>query len=210
MWRHIPAVFGHRPPLSAELPERPALGSPVDRGSRVEPVPQLVPVPDLAGLPSTDARRLARAVRLSVTLEERHSSEGLWGRVLEQDPAPGTLRAPDEIVTLTVGTRPRVAVPDIRGRDEDEALSILREAGLGAARRAVRRSDRVPEGCVVRTRPRAGAQVSTGSQVSYVVAVGPRAAANGGRKHGRRNERVARLADGSFLLPEKGLDRSRR
>ena len=81
MWRHIPTVFGGRPALPAELPQR---------------------------------------------------------------PAPDTLAGPDGSVIITVGAHPRVAVPDIRGRDEDDALSVLREAGLGADRRAARRSDRVP------------------------------------------------------------------
>ncbi len=203
MWRHVLPVFGGRPPLSTELPVHQTL-------DLAEPQPPLVPVPDLVGLSGSDARRLARAARLAVTVEERHASRGLWGRVLEQEPAPRTLAAPDGFVIITVGARPRVAVPDIRGRDEDEALSMLREAGLGAARRAARRSDRVPEGCIVRTRPRAGAEVATGSRISYVVAAAPRSADHGGRKRGRRSQRVARLADGSFLLPEKGVERPRR
>ena len=169
-----------------------------------------VVVPDLVGLPTTDARRVARAARLSVIVEECHATEESWGRVLEQDPASGASGTPQSLVTLTVGTRPRVPVPDVRGRDEDEALSILREAGLGTARRAIRSSDRVPEGCVVRTRPRHGAEVATGSRISYVVAASPREAGRGSRKHGRRAQRAARLADGSFLLADKGLDRNGR
>ena len=138
MWRHIPTVFGRRPALPAELPQR---------------------------------------------------------------PAPDTLAGPDGSVIITVGAHPRVAVPDIRGRDEDDALSVLREAGLGADRRAARRSDRVPEGHVVRTRPRAGTEVATGTRISYVVAAGPRDVAHGGRRRDRRSRRVARMSDGSFLRP---------
>ena len=138
MWRHIPTVFGGRPALPAELPQR---------------------------------------------------------------PAPDTLAGPDGSVIITVGAHPRVAVPDIRGRDEDDALSVLREAGLGADRRAARRSDRVLEGHVVRTRPRAGTEVATGTRISYVVAAGPRDVAHGGRRRDRRSRRVARMSDGSFLRP---------
>jgi serine/threonine-protein kinase len=206
MWRHhFPAVFGGGIPLPTELSPRQPSATEHDEAGLLQPVA----VPDLVGLPSTDARRLARAHGFSVTVEEHHSSEGLWGRVLSQDPAPGASGAPDSILTLSVGTRPRVPVPDVRGRDEEEALSILREAGLGTARRAIRSSDRVPEGCVVRTRPRHGAEVATGSRISYVVASSPREDGRG-RKHGRRAPRAARLADGSFLLAEKGLDRSGR
>jgi hypothetical protein len=204
MRRHFPAVFGGRTALSSE--PRPA------RWTEEQDDETLVglPVPDLVGLTSTEARRVARAARLGVTVEERPSSQGSWGTILEQDPTPGTLGAPDGIVILTVGTRARVPVPDVRGRDEDEALSILRDAGLGAARRAARKSDRVPEGCVVRTRPRAGAEVAAGSCISYVVAAGPHAAGQGAGRRVRRASRVARMADGSFLMPERGPERSRR
>jgi serine/threonine-protein kinase len=201
MWRHIQPLFGARSSVPAEL-----------SAATSSELPATTPptlVPDLVGLPSTDARRLARAARLAVTVEERPSSQGLWGRVLAQDPEPGTLGAPDGIVVLTVGARARVPVPDVRGRDEDEALSMLREAGLGAARRATRRSDRVPEGCVVRTRPRAGADVATGSRISYVIAASRPDDRLTGRKRGRRHVHVARLADGSFLSPGKSLDRRR-
>lgn len=201
MWRHIPPVFGGRSAVSAELSAAASSELPVTTPP--------VPVPDLVGLPSTDARRLARAARLAVTVEDRPSSQGLWGRVLAQDPEPGTLDAPDGIVALTVGARARVPVPDVRGRDEDEALSMLREAGLGAARRATRRSDRVPEGCVVRTRPRAGADVASGSRISYVIAASQPDDRRSSRKRGRRSGHVARLADGSFLFPEKLLDQRR-
>lgn len=205
MWRHLPPVLGGRQPLSNE----PSAVQPTDPTSAPAPAP--VPlVPDLVGLPSTDARRLARAARLAATVEERVSSEGLWGRVLEQDPVPGATGAPEGVVTLFVGARPRVPVPDIRGRDEDEALSMLREVGLGADRRAARRSDRVPEGCVVRTRPRAGTEVAIGSHVSYVVAAGPTETTVRGHKRDRTTARATRLADGSFLLTSKGRGEPRR
>ena len=195
MWRHFPPVFGGRSAVPAERSAPPSAELPAS----IPPAP----VTDLVGLPSTDARRLARAARLAVTVADRPSSQGLWGRVLAQDPEPGALDAPDGIVVLTVGARARVPVPDVRGRDEDEALWILREAGLGAARRAIRRSDRVPEGCVVRTRPRAGADVAAGSCISYVIAASQPDDRRSSRKRGRRGAHVARLADGSFLFPEK-------
>jgi beta-lactam-binding protein with PASTA domain len=188
MRRHLPTILGGRWSLPAELPA-------VAPGSSDTPIQSPAHAPDLVGLPSTEARRQARLVRIHTEVVERASHQTLWGRVLEQDPPPGGTLEPDSIVTLTVGARPHVTVPDVRGRDEDEALSMLREAGLGTARRAARRSDRVPEGCVVRTRPRAGADVPTGSRVVYVVAAGPRA--DGDRGHGRR--RTGRRPDGSFV-----------
>jgi hypothetical protein len=205
MWRHIPTVFGGRSVVPHELTAA-APTEPLEAGG-ARRLPS--PVPDFVGLASTDARRLARMAQVAVSVEDRPSSQGLWGRVLAQDPQPGAQGAPDGVVILTVGARSRVPVPDVRGRDEDEALSMLRDAGLGAARRVTRRSDRVPEGCVVRTRPRAGADVVAGSRISYVVAAGPREAGRSEHRRGRRPTRIARLADGSFLFPEQQLDRRR-
>ena len=200
MWRHLPSVFGGRPNLPAELVFEPLAETSVPEAPPVLSSPTLVP--DLVGLPSTEARRLGRQSRLTLEVLERGTSEGLWGRVLEQDPAPGVALDDSAVVAITVGARPHVTVPDLRGRGEEEALSILREAGLGAARRNARRSDRVPDGCIVRTRPRAGASLPVGSRVSYVVATGMRDV-DRSHKRDQRRARVGRLPDGSFLsLPE--------
>jgi len=199
MWRHLPSVFGGRPSVPAELVFEPPAEPPVPEAP---PVVSPSLMPELVGLPSTEARRLARQSRLRLEVLERGTSEGLWGRVLEQDPAPGAALDDSTVVALTVGARPHVTVPDLRGRGEEEALSMLRESGLGAARRNARRSDRVPDGCIVRTRPRAGASVPVGSRVAYVVATGVRDV-DRSHKRDQRRARVGRLPDGSFLsLPE--------
>ena len=158
--------------------------------------------PDLVGSAMHDARRVARQAGLSTLIEERAASRGLWGTVLDQRPAPGALLQDGTVMALVVGAKPHVVVPDLRGCEEDVALAILRQAGLGTARRAVRASKEVPEGYVVRTRPRAGADVALGSHVSYVVAAGPRPGRPSRRQ--RYRARVGRMPDGSFLsLPEQ-------
>jgi serine/threonine-protein kinase len=140
-------------------------------------------------------------------VEEAGTNESRWGRVLAQDPPPGVALDASTVVVVTVGARPHVTVPDVRGREEEEGLAMLREAGLGAGRRIARRSDRVPDGCIVRTRPRAGVDIPLGSRVSYVVATGLRDA---GRSQKRdRRTRVSRLPDGSFLSMPESRSRSR-
>jgi len=163
------------------------------------PSPELVP--DVVGLPVGDARRIGRMLGQRVYVIEQAVADTLWGRVLEQEPAAGRPFEPDGLLVLTVGARPHVTVPDVRGRAEDDALSLLQQAGLGTARRATRRSDRVPEGHVVRTRPRAGAEVPVGSLVSYVIAAGLRPA-QPSRELDRRRVRATRLPDGSFQRDE--------
>jgi serine/threonine-protein kinase len=152
---------------------------------------------------------MARLAGLPVEVVEQPSAPELWGQVLGQEPAAGVALQARGQLTITVGARPHVTVPDVRGRDEEEALSLLHDAGLGAARRATRRSNRVPEGCIVRTRPRPGAEVVTGSTVSYVLAAGRRDS-GADRKGARQRVHVGRLPDGAFLsLPEPPARRGR-
>jgi serine/threonine-protein kinase len=115
-----------------------------------------------------------------------------------QDPAPGVLLAPGDTVTITVGARPAVVVPDVRGGEEAEMLAVLRDAGLRPERRVARRSDRIPEGHIVRTRPRAGSSVPYGTKVTCVVAT-PRPLHGKRARRQERRVRVRRLPDGSFL-----------
>lgn len=191
MWRSLSTVLRGR--------------SSVHAGARIDELPTVAPAaawpsevtPDVIGLPVTEARRLGRMDGQRVFVIERTTGHDQWGRVLEQEPAAGLAFDPDGMLVLTVGARPDVTVPDVRGRAEDDARSMLRQAGLGPARRATRGSDRVPEGHVVRTRPRAGAEVPVGSTVSYVLAAEQRPARPAGH-HEQRRVRTARQPDGSF------------
>jgi len=65
---------------------------------------------------------------------------------------------------------PEAIVPDVRGHSEDEAIERLVGAGLVVERLGADRSDGPPTGCVLRTRPAAGAVVVAGATVGYIVA----------------------------------------
>lgn len=168
---------------------------PVDGTERTDP--DAIGVPDLAGLTTQDARRVTRLAGLHIVVDARSSPAGPWGRVLSQEPEPGAFLAPGDIVGVVVGSRPLVVVPDVHGRDEAEVLADLQALGLVPGRRAVRKSDGVPAGHVVRARPRPGSEVPAGTHVSYVVAAYPRP--HGKRVHeAPRRVRVRRLPDGRF------------
>jgi hypothetical protein len=159
--------------------------------------------PDLMGMSASDARRVARLAGLHVAVEERPAPDDRWGHVLGQEPPAGVQATPGDVVSIIVGGRPHVLVPELRGRDEAEAMATLHALGLTPERRATRRSDKVPEGHLLRTRPRPGTEVPVGSRVAYVLAAGPRAKAGGGR-HERQRVRASRQRDGSFMtLPEE-------
>ena len=201
MWRTAPTT--HDPGLTVSAGEEVGHSSPEPvpappSGSNGSvPPPGTLSAPDLRGMASQEARLIGRMSDLSISVDSRTTEEALWERVVAQDPVPGATLRPGDTLTITVGERSTVLVPDVRGGEEDEMLGVLREAGLRPTRRATRRSDSVPEGHIVRTRPRAGSSVPLGSKVTYVVAT-PRPHGKQARRHERRI-RASRLPDGSFL-----------
>ena len=190
MWRTFPTM--HRGYLP--LPE--AIEQPLSaRHGDVE-------APDLVGMTAQDARRIARLAEFGVIVEDRPVDVGLRGRVLSQKPAAGEYAEPGDIMTITVGARPDVKVPDVRGVEGQEAVALIRDAGLFPSRRVLRRSNDVPQGHVVRTRPRAGAEVPVGARVAYVIAAPSRPNGTHARRDAKR-VRTQRLPGGAFLtMPE--------
>lgn len=204
MWRTDPTAISGRVPLPAEAqsavpvapraaheePPRPRSGA----GS--------VAVPDLIGMASQDARRVARLAELGVIVEELPAGDGLRGHVFRQVPEAGSLVPPGEVVTVYIGARPAVTVPDLRGLDEHDSLAVLQELGLVPSRRVLRRSSGIAQGHILRTRPRAGTEVPVGTRITYVVASAPRLRAT--PRHEGKRSRVQRMPDGSFVsMPDE-------
>ena len=181
-----------RSPAAADFPAAISDGA-------VSAAPARTPrAPDLGGLEAQEARRVGRNSSVPVIVSARMTDAPHWGRVVAQHPAPGTALGPGDAVTITVGQPPSVRVPDVRGGDETDMLAVLRDAGLRPDRRIVRRSNRIPDGHIVRTRPRTGSEVPHGTKVTYVVATPRPMHGKRARRHEER-VRVRRLPDGSFL-----------
>ena len=206
MWRTYPTVPGGYQPLPGPrkgTPEKtPAGGSPEVIEQPFTALRGQVEAPDLVGMTAQDARRTARLAEFGVIVAEHPAEPGLRGRVLSQRPVAGQYTEPGALMTITIGARPDVKVPDVRGVEEHDALAQIRDAGLFPSRRVVRRSNDVPQGHVVRTRPRAGAEVPVGARVAYVIAAPSRPKGTHARREAKR-ARVQRLPDGTFLtMPE--------
>ncbi len=98
-----------------------------------------VEVPDLVGLTLSEAKRAADDVGLLAreivgSRVELDPGDDRIGKVISQDPIPGTIVEAESIVTITIGT-PRaepdqVAVPDVIGDDENDATRTLRDLDL--------------------------------------------------------------------------------
>ncbi|MFG2296715.1 Stk1 family PASTA domain-containing Ser/Thr kinase [Streptomyces sp. NPDC048603] len=91
-----------------------------------------VPVPSTVGMPTDQARSVLEGLGLKVetAAEQVHSLQPA-GRVANQSVAAGTQAAAGDTVTLTVSKGPRqVPVPDVRGRNVDDARKTLEAAGF--------------------------------------------------------------------------------
>ncbi|MFC8227342.1 Stk1 family PASTA domain-containing Ser/Thr kinase [Streptomyces sp. NPDC057287] len=97
----------------------------VSKGSPVD-------VPDVTGLSVEDARAaLDEAGLESEVLTERVDSAEAAGEIARQAPGSGAEAAEGDTVELTVSKGPRMLqVPDVTGKDVDEARSALEDAGF--------------------------------------------------------------------------------
>lgn len=91
-----------------------------------------IDVPDVTGLSAEEATAELEAEGLkSEVLPGRIHSAEAEGDVAEQSPGEGTEAAEGDTIELTVSKGPRMLdVPDVTGRDVDEARSTLEEAGF--------------------------------------------------------------------------------
>ncbi len=122
--------------------------------------------------PRAKAVRQIEAIGLVPNVNEAPSETTPKGLVFKQQPREGTRVAKGSTVTIWVSTGPpKVEVPDVRGRQEKEAVATLQEAGLEP------KVFHVPGGTageVTATDPAPGQMVVKGSTVRVNVATGPK------------------------------------
>ncbi len=161
-------VFRQDPEPNAEAEEGATVTLTVSTG---EPV---VAVPEVLTFTEEDARSvLGDAGFTDVVSEPVFDQEVEQGRVVAQDPAPGTDAPLSATITLQVsqGAEER-AVPDVSGQTFEQARALLERQGFGVTR-ATEASSSVPEGQVIRTSPGFGTVVEVGTTVDVVVSTGP-------------------------------------
>jgi beta-lactam-binding protein with PASTA domain/predicted Ser/Thr protein kinase len=130
-----------------------------------------VPVPLVEGLRQDNAEAIIEEAGLVVKVIEGADDEVRAGFVADQDPEAGTEISDGGQVTLFVSTGPRkTTVPDVVGLKYDDAVKLLRDAGLDWSRRDVF-SDR-RSGRVVGQDPQSGEEVVEGTTVLLRVSKG--------------------------------------
>ena len=137
----------------------------------ISPPPPVVRMPDFIGRMEAEAMRIAE--RRGLVLETDYvETDEQAGQVIDQLPDPGVEIPAGTSVQVTVATQVEtVVVPDVHGIKEATAVARLEASGLKPGIR-LSADDRLPEGYVVSTEPRAGVSMTRGSMVDYVVSTG--------------------------------------
>ncbi len=152
----------------------PASGTNIKKGSTVEVVlTKAFHVPDVSNMKLDDAKNVLTQNKLTVgNVTETASADSQKGIVLQQDPVANSFSHPGATVNLTVGKGVElVAVPELAGKTQDDAVNALTAAGLKADVKQ-QSSDTVPSGKVISSDPAANTQVAKGSTVTVNVSTG--------------------------------------
>lgn len=163
--------FSETVPEGSIISSDPVAGTPLPPGGAVNLVVskgrQPIDVPDFTGKPYADAEAALTAAGLAPTVSEQQNSDTVpKGSVISQQPARGQLFKGDA-VTFVVSKGPvLVAVPDVFGKQQGEAKSILEAAGFKVS---VEKLLGGVFGTVRSTDPAAGTQVPKGSTVTIRV-----------------------------------------
>ncbi|HEV7148092.1 MAG TPA: Stk1 family PASTA domain-containing Ser/Thr kinase [Pedococcus sp.] len=149
----------------------PVPGTSLKRGAPVNLVVskgrQPIPVTDFTGQPAAAAVDALTRAGLKVDATQQENSDTVpKGNVIRQSPSGGTLYRGEQ-VTLVVSKGPvMVKVPDVTGKQADEAQQILQTAGFVVQRQTVLGG---LFGTVHHTDPAAGTQAPKGSVVTMVI-----------------------------------------
>ena len=132
-----------------------------------------VSVPSVVGIKEPNAVRLINQRGLTEDVKRQPHATIEEGRVIDQDPSPGSRVDEGTAVEILVSLGPpKVTVPDLRGDPRDEAVSQLAAKDLKA--NVVEVFSREEAGTVIAQFPLPGKRVDTGSTVRINVSRGER------------------------------------
>lgn len=158
----VPATATPRPATPTVVPT-PTVPPPT-------PTPQRIAVPRVVGQRQPEAVAALRAAGLSSTVRPANVNAEA-GIVATQSPDPGAPLPPGGSVTLGVATG-QVAVPEVAGKTEQEALRTLYDAGFRVPAVQQRQDRTVPAGRAIGTNPEAGKLLSRGANVDLYMSSG--------------------------------------
>nr|ANY57919.1 Penicillin-binding protein [uncultured bacterium] len=176
--REVPVVLAEdevhdeQVPVGSVTRFDPAPGTELRRGQTVTLYVSLgrapVEVPDVIGQAADAAAGNLESLGFSVARTDGRSAEVDTGQVMAVDPAPG-VEAPygsELTIQVSIGL-PQVAVPDVTGMSEQEAVAALDAAGLTYSTSTFITGDRV-----YRQNPAPGTVVDVRTEVSLLLSFG--------------------------------------
>nr|WP_246416033.1 Stk1 family PASTA domain-containing Ser/Thr kinase [Nocardioides luti] len=132
--------------------------------------------PSVIGLGQAAAEKKIEATGLTADLGETAYSETVpAGKVIDTNPDPGERILDDGTVTVVVSLgKERYDVPKVAGMTEDQAQDELLGAHLSFGTSIGRWSEKVPEGTVIGSSPKAGQTLRPDAAVDLVISKGPK------------------------------------
>jgi serine/threonine-protein kinase len=156
----------------------PDVGAPVRKDGkvilRVSQGPEIVKVPSVVGQTEDAARATLAAAHLTVqSVQQNYDDNQGKGQVLSVSPDVGQQVHNGSAVVLTVSKGPKpVDVPDLTGKTQDEAVSILGDLKLKVDYSTPRNDDTAPAGTVLSQSPSDGTLLP-GQTVTLILSKGP-------------------------------------
>ncbi|WP_346662515.1 Stk1 family PASTA domain-containing Ser/Thr kinase [uncultured Merdimonas sp.] len=136
----------------------------------------MVEVPKIVGMTEADAEEALNKKGLGFKVVAREESKKYEkGRVSEQRTKAGDEVAKNTTIEVVVSSGlvgDSIKVPDVSGRTEDEAQSILEDAGFKKISSEFTYHDSVPSGQVIKTTPEANAEATEDTEIVMQVSKG--------------------------------------
>jgi len=133
-----------------------------------------VDVPNVVGLPAEQATAELKKAKLNGVVAGSKYSEEPINTVVETKPGPGDRVKQNRPIELTLSKGPNnKAIPDVRGKPQDEARLILEGEGFKIAPDVLNRTDSAAAGTVLDTAPGALVMARAGTVVKLTVSTGP-------------------------------------
>ena len=173
----ISRVADQKVPADYVISQDPPAGEKTTKGNsvriRVSTGLPKATVPDVRNLKESEAITALQQARLLPQVFEIESSKAA-GRVMAQDPKPGTKVPQTTRVRINVSRGPKpVGVPSVTGLTFDQATQTLQDAGFVVGRSDVESNETA--GNVVGSLPNEGTLLRPGQRVTLLVSKGPQA-----------------------------------
>lgn len=164
------------------ISQEPEAGTQVEKGTQMKLVISSgkvdggAAVPDLIGKTEAEAKVLLDSDGFVLAVEETPSESVEKGQIVSQNPLGATTAPRGSTVTVYISSGPpesdTIKVPDLVGKDETTAKSMLTTAGLNWGTITEEHNDAVAAGLVLAQSVAADTEVANGTMVDFVVSLG--------------------------------------